>query len=163
MQILLAKAVAGEAGVPFISVSGSKFLEMFVGVGASCLRGIFSLVKKNALCVIFIDDIDAVGRQRRAGFKGRNNKREQTINQILVEMNGFDGKPSIITIAATNRIDVLDNSLLRPRQFDRKITVDLPDFRSRARILGVHAHGKLLEPNVDLEAIARRTPGFSGV
>merc|ERR1719232_537304 len=161
-KTLLAKAVAGEAGVPFISISGSEFVEMFVGVGASRVRDVFAQAKKNAPCIIFIDEIDAVGRQRGAGFAGGNDEREQTINQILVEMDGFDGNPGIITIAATNRVDVLDNALLRPGRFDRKITVDLPDFRGRTRILGVHARGKPLEPDVDLEAIARRTPGFSG-
>jgi len=158
----LAKAVAGEAGVPFISISGSEFVEMFVGVGASRVRDIFAQAKKNAPCIIFIDEIDAVGRQRGAGFAGGNDEREQTINQLLVEMDGFDGNPGIITIAATNRADVLDQALLRPGRFDRKITVDLPDFRGRTSILGVHARGKPLEPDVDLEAIARRTPGFSG-
>jgi len=161
-KTLLAKAVAGEAGVPFISISGSEFVEMFVGVGASRVRDVFGQAKKNAPCIIFIDEIDAVGRQRGAGFAGGNDEREQTINQILVEMDGFDGNPGIITIAATNRVDVLDQALLRPGRFDRKITVDLPDFKGRARILGVHARGKPLEPDVDLEAIARRTPGFSG-
>jgi cell division protease FtsH len=161
-KTLLAKAVAGEAGVPFISISASEFVEMFVGVGASRVRDIFSQAKKNAPCIIFIDEIDAVGRQRGAGFAGGNDEREQTINQILVEMDGFEGNPGIITIAATNRVDVLDQALLRPGRFDRKITVDLPDFKGRARILGVHARGKPLEPDVDLEAIARRTPGFSG-
>lgn len=161
-KTLLAKAVAGEAGVPFISISGSEFVEMFVGVGASRVRDIFGQAKKNSPCIIFIDEIDAVGRQRGAGFAGGNDEREQTINQILVEMDGFDGNPGIITIAATNRADVLDQALLRPGRFDRKITVDLPDFKGRERILGVHARGKPLEPDVDLEAIARRTPGFSG-
>mmetsp|Transcript_36724 Transcript_36724/g.88519 ORF Transcript_36724/g.88519 Transcript_36724/m.88519 type:complete len:678 (+) Transcript_36724:216-2249(+) len=161
-KTLLAKAVAGEAGVPFISISGSEFVEMFVGVGASRVRDIFGQAKKNAPCIIFIDEIDAVGRQRGAGFAGGNDEREQTINQILVEMDGFDGNPGIITIAATNRVDVLDQALLRPGRFDRKITVDLPDFKGRTRILGVHARGKPLEPDVDLEAIGRRTPGFSG-
>merc|ERR1712228_714666 len=161
-KTLLAKAVAGEAGVPFISISGSEFVEMFVGVGASRVRDIFGQAKKNAPCIIFIDEIDAVGRQRGAGFAGGNDEREQTINQILVEMDGFDGNPGIITIAATNRVDVLDQALLRPGRFDRKITVDLPDYKGRARILEVHARGKPLEPDVDLEAIARRTPGFSG-
>jgi len=161
-KTLLAKAVAGEAGVPFVSVSGSEFVEMFVGVGASRVRDLFSQAKKNAPCIIFIDEIDAVGRQRGAGFAGGNDEREQTLNQILVEMDGFDGNPGIITIAATNRVDVLDNALLRPGRFDRKINVALPDFKGRARILGVHARGKPLEPDVDLEAIARRTPGFSG-
>ena len=161
-KTLLAKAVAGEAGVPFISISGSEFVEMFVGVGASRVRDIFGQAKKNAPCIIFIDEIDAVGRQRGAGFAGGNDEREQTVNQILVEMDGFDGNPGIITIAATNRVDILDQALLRPGRFDRKVTVDLPDFQGRTRILGVHARGKPLEPDVDLEAIARRTPGFSG-
>jgi len=161
-KTLLAKAVAGEAGVPFISIAASEFVEMFVGVGASRVRDIFAQAKKNSPCIIFIDEIDAVGRQRGAGFAGGNDEREQTINQLLVEMDGFDGNPGIITIAATNRVDVLDQALLRPGRFDRKITVDLPDFKGRARILGVHSRGKPLEPDVDLEAIARRTPGFSG-
>jgi len=161
-KTLLAKAVAGEAGVPFISIAASEFVEMFVGVGASRVRDIFAQAKKNSPCIIFIDEIDAVGRQRGAGFAGGNDEREQTINQLLVEMDGFDGNPGIITIAATNRVDVLDQALLRPGRFDRKITVDLPDFKGRARILGVHARGKPLEPDVDLEAISRRTPGFSG-
>jgi len=161
-KTLLAKAVAGEAGVPFISISGSEFVEMFVGVGASRVRDIFGQAKKNAPCIIFIDEIDAVGRQRGAGYAGGNDEREQTVNQILVEMDGFDGNPGIITIAATNRVDILDQALLRPGRFDRKVTVDLPDFKGRERILGVHSRGKPLEPDVDLEAIARRTPGFSG-
>jgi len=161
-KTLLAKAVAGEAGVPFISTSASEFVEMFVGVGASRVRDIFKTAKKNAPCIIFIDEIDAVGRQRGAGFAGGNDEREQTVNQILVEMDGFDGNPGVITIAATNRVDVLDQALLRPGRFDRKVTVALPDFRGRTRILGVHARGKPLEPDVDLEAISRRTPGFSG-
>ena len=161
-KTLLAKAVAGEAGVPFISISGSEFVEMFVGVGASRVRDIFSQAKKNAPCIIFIDEIDAVGRQRGAGYAGGNDEREQTVNQILVEMDGFDGNPGVITIAATNRVDILDQALLRPGRFDRKITVDLPDFKGRTRILGVHSRGKPLEPDVDLEAISRRTPGFSG-
>jgi len=161
-KTLLAKAVAGEAGVPFISISGSEFVEMFVGVGASRVRDIFGQAKKNAPCIIFIDEIDAVGRQRGGGQGGGNDEREQTINQILVEMDGFDGNPGIITIAATNRIDILDAALLRPGRFDRKVTVDLPDFKGRQRILGVHARGKPLEPDVDLEAISRRTPGYSG-
>jgi len=135
---------------------------MFVGVGASRVRDIFGQAKKNAPCIIFIDEIDAVGRQRGGGQGGGNDEREQTINQILVEMDGFDGNPGIITIAATNRIDILDAALLRPGRFDRKVTVDLPDFKGRTRILGVHARGKPLEPDVDLEAISRRTPGYSG-
>merc|ERR1712087_819416 len=142
--------------------SASEFVEMFVGVGASRVRDIFGQAKKNAPCIIFIDEIDAVGRQRGAGFAGGNDEREQTTNQILVEMDGFDGNPGIITIAATNRVDILDQALLRPGRFDRKITVDLPDFKGRTRILGVHARGKPLEPDVDLEAISRRTPGYSG-
>merc|ERR1712028_165213 len=138
-KTLLAKAVAGEAGVPFISISGSEFVEMFVGVGASRVRDVFGQAKKNAPCIIFIDEIDAVGRQRGGGSGGGNDEREQTINQILVEMDGFDGNPGIITIAATNRIDILDAALLRPGRFDRKVTVDLPDFKGRTRILAVHA------------------------
>ena len=161
-KTLLAKAVAGEAGVPFISISGSEFVEMFVGVGASRVRDIFGQAKKNAPCIIFIDEIDAVGRQRGAGNGGGNDEREQTINQLLVEMDGFDGNPGIITIAATNRIDILDAALLRPGRFDRKVTVDLPDFKGRTSILGVHSRGKPLDPDVDLEAISRRTPGYSG-
>jgi cell division protease FtsH len=161
-KTLLAKAVAGEAGVPFISISGSEFVEMFVGVGASRVRDVFAQAKKNAPCIIFIDEIDAVGRQRGAGFAGGNDEREQTVNQILVEMDGFDGNPGIITIAATNRIDILDQALLRPGRFDRKVTVDLPDFKGRTAILGVHSRNKPLEPDVDLEAVSRRTPGFSG-
>lgn len=161
-KTLLAKAVAGEAGVPFISISGSEFVEMFVGVGASRVRDIFTQAKKNAPCIIFIDEIDAVGRQRGAGYAGGNDEREQTVNQILVEMDGFDGNPGVITIAATNRVDILDQALLRPGRFDRKVTVDLPDFKGRTRILGVHSRGKPFEPDVDLEAISRRTPGFSG-
>ncbi|KAL7576011.1 hypothetical protein ACA910_000798 [Epithemia clementina (nom. ined.)] len=161
-KTLLAKAVAGEAGVPFISISGSEFVEMFVGVGASRVRDIFGQAKKNAPCIIFIDEIDAVGRQRGAGYAGGNDEREQTVNQILVEMDGFDGNPGVITIAATNRVDILDQALLRPGRFDRKVTVDLPDFKGRTRILGVHSRGKPLEPDVDLEAVSRRTPGFSG-
>merc|ERR1712160_84880 len=161
-KTLLAKSVAGEAGVPFISVSGSEFVEMFVGVGASRVRDVFGQAKKNTPCIIFIDEIDAVGRQRGGGQGGGNDEREQTLNQILVEMDGFDGNPGIITIAATNRIDILDSALLRPGRFDRKITVALPDFKGRAKILAVHSRGKPLEPDVDLEAIARRTPGYSG-
>merc|ERR1711871_376926 len=161
-KTLLARAVAGEAGVPFFSVSGSEFAEMFVGVGASRVRDLFAQAKKNAPCIIFIDEIDAVGRQRGAGFAGGNDEREQTLNQILTEMDGFEGNPGIITIAATNRADILDNALTRPGRFDRKVTVDLPDFQGRTAILKVHARGKPLAPGVDLEGIARRTPGFSG-
>lgn len=161
-KTLLAKAVAGEAGVPFLSVAGSEFVEMFVGVGASRVRDIYTQAKKNAPCIIFIDEVDAVARQRSSGGMGGNDEREQTINQILVEMDGFEGNPGIITMAATNRLDVIDKAMLRPGRFDRKITVDLPDFFGRKRILSVHARGKPLDPDVDLEAIARRTPGYSG-
>ncbi len=161
-KTLLAKAVAGEAGVPFFAVSGSEFVEMFVGVGASRVRDLFGQAKKNAPCIIFIDEIDAVGRQRNSGVGGGNDEREQTLNQILTEMDGFDGNPGIITIAATNRADILDNALTRPGRFDRKVTVDLPDFKGRTAILKVHARGKPIERGVDLEGIARRTPGFSG-
>jgi len=161
-KTLLAKAVAGEAGVPFVSISGSEFVELYVGVGASRVRELFFQAKKNAPCIVFLDEIDAVARQRGAGYAGGNDEREQTINQILVEMDGFDGNPGIITLAATNRVDILDEALLRPGRFDRKVAVDLPDVQGRIRILKVHARGKPLEPGVDLEAIGRRTPGFSG-
>jgi len=161
-KTLLARAVAGEAGVPFFSVSGSEFVEMFVGVGASRVRDLFAQAKKNAPCIIFIDEIDAVGRQRGGGQGGGNDEREQTLNQILTEMDGFEGNPGIIVIAATNRADVLDSALLRPGRFDRRIMVDNPDFAGRVAILGVHSRGKPLEDDVDLESIARRTPGFSG-
>jgi len=161
-KTLLARAVAGEAGVPFFSVSGSEFVEMFVGVGASRVRDLFAQAKKNAPCIIFIDEIDAVGRQRGGGQGGGNDEREQTLNQILTEMDGFEGNPGIIVIAATNRADVLDSALLRPGRFDRRIMVDNPDFNGRVAILGVHSRGKPLEDDVDLESIARRTPGFSG-
>eukprot|EP00181_Compsopogon_caeruleus_P001079 CAMPEP_0184686358 /NCGR_PEP_ID=MMETSP0312-20130426/22121_1 /TAXON_ID=31354 /ORGANISM="Compsopogon coeruleus, Strain SAG 36.94" /LENGTH=762 /DNA_ID=CAMNT_0027141349 /DNA_START=150 /DNA_END=2438 /DNA_ORIENTATION=+ len=161
-KTLIARAVAGEAGVPFFSISGSEFVEMFVGVGASRVRDLFEQAKKNAPCIIFIDEIDAVGRQRGAGIAGGNDEREQTLNQLLVEMDGFEGNPGIIVIAATNRSDVLDNALLRPGRFDRRVIVDLPDFAGRAAILRVHAKGKPFEPSVDLDMIARRTPGFSG-
>jgi len=161
-KTLLARAVAGEAGVPFFSISGSEFVEMFVGVGASRVRDLFSQAKKNAPCIIFIDEIDAVGRQRGTGIAGGNDEREQTLNQILTEMDGFEGNPGIITIAATNRADVLDPALLRPGRFDRRIIVDLPDFNGRVAILGVHSRGKPLGDDVDAEQVARRTPGFSG-
>jgi len=161
-KTLLARAVAGEAGVPFFSIAGSEFVEMFVGVGASRVRDLFAQAKKTAPCIIFIDEIDAVGRQRGAGIAGGNDEREQTLNQILTEMDGFEGNPGIIVIAATNRADVLDSALLRPGRFDRRIVVDLPDFKGRVAILGVHSKGKPLEDDVDLESIARRTPGFSG-
>ena len=161
-KTLLAKAVAGEANVPFVSISGSEFVELYVGVGASRVRELFFQAKKNAPCIVFLDEIDAVGRQRGAGYAGGNDEREQTINQILVEMDGFEGNPAVITLAATNRIDILDEALMRPGRFDRKVAVDLPDVIGRSRILGVHARGKPLEPDVDLSAISRRTPGFSG-
>ncbi|KAI0563633.1 cell division protein FtsH [Gracilaria domingensis] len=161
-KTLLARAVAGEAGVPFFSISGSEFVEMFVGVGASRVRDLFANAKKNAPCIIFIDEIDAVGRQRGAGIAGGNDEREQTLNQMLTEMDGFEGNSGVIVIAATNRADVLDNALLRPGRFDRRVVVDLPDFNGRCAILKVHARGKPLAKDVDIEQIARRTPGFSG-
>jgi cell division protease FtsH len=161
-KTLLAKAIAGEAGVPFFSVSGSEFVEMFVGVGASRVRDLFKKAKESAPCIIFIDEIDAVGRQRGAGIGGGNDEREQTLNQILTEMDGFEGNTGIIIIAATNRPDVLDTALLRPGRFDRQISVDPPDIKGRLQVLNVHAKGKKISPEVSLEAIARRTPGFSG-
>jgi len=161
-KTLLAKAIAGEAGVPFFSISGSEFVEMFVGVGASRVRDLFKKAKDNAPCIIFIDEIDAVGRQRGAGIGGGNDEREQTLNQLLTEMDGFEGNTGIIIIAATNRPDVLDSALLRPGRFDRQITVDSPDIKGRLEILNVHARDKKLAPEVSLEAIARRTPGFTG-
>jgi cell division protease FtsH len=161
-KTLLAKAIAGEAGVPFFSISGSEFVEMFVGVGASRVRDLFKKAKENAPCIIFIDEIDAVGRQRGAGIGGGNDEREQTLNQLLTEMDGFEGNTGIIIIAATNRPDVLDSALLRPGRFDRQVTVDVPDIKGRLEILGVHARNKKLAPEISLEAIARRTPGFSG-
>ncbi len=161
-KTLLAKAIAGEAGVPFFSISGSEFVEMFVGVGASRVRDLFKKAKENAPCIIFIDEIDAVGRQRGAGIGGGNDEREQTLNQLLTEMDGFEGNTGIIIIAATNRPDVLDSALLRPGRFDRQITVDTPDIKGRLEILNVHARNKKLSTEVSLEAIARRTPGFSG-
>ncbi|PXF42518.1 ATP-dependent zinc metalloprotease FtsH 3 [Gracilariopsis chorda] len=161
-KTLLARAVAGEAGVPFFSISGSEFVEMFVGVGASRVRDLFANAKKNAPCIIFIDEIDAVGRQRGAGIAGGNDEREQTLNQMLTEMDGFEGNSGVIVIAATNRADVLDNALLRPGRFDRRVVVDLPDFNGRVSILNVHARGKPLAKDVDMEQVARRTPGFSG-
>ncbi len=161
-KTLLAKAVAGEANVPFVSISGSEFVEMYVGVGASRVRELFFQAKKHSPCIVFLDEIDSVGRQRGAGYAGGNDEREQTINQILVEMDGFEGNPAVITLAATNRIDILDEALMRPGRFDRKVAVDLPDVQGRARILAVHARGKPIEPDVDLDAISRRTPGFSG-
>ncbi len=161
-KTLLAKAVAGEAGVPFFSISGSEFVEMFVGVGASRVRDLFEQAKSSAPCIVFIDEIDAVGRQRGAGLGGGNDEREQTLNQLLTEMDGFEGNTGIIIIAATNRPDVLDAALLRPGRFDRQVVVDRPDFSGRAEILNVHARGKTLAKDVDLERIARRTPGFTG-
>ena len=161
-KTLLAKAIAGEAGVPFFSISGSEFVEMFVGVGASRVRDLFKKAKDNAPCIIFIDEIDAVGRQRGAGIGGGNDEREQTLNQLLTEMDGFEGNTGIIIIAATNRPDVLDSALLRPGRFDRQVTVDAPDIKGRLEILEVHARNKKLDKSVSLEAIARRTPGFSG-
>jgi cell division protease FtsH len=161
-KTLLAKAIAGEAGVPFFSISGSEFVEMFVGVGASRVRDLFKKAKENAPCLIFIDEIDAVGRQRGAGIGGGNDEREQTLNQLLTEMDGFEGNTGIIIIAATNRPDVLDSALMRPGRFDRQVMVDAPDFKGRQEILNVHARNKKLSPSVSLEAIARRTPGFSG-
>ncbi|MGF1542884.1 MAG: ATP-dependent zinc metalloprotease FtsH [Pleurocapsa sp.] len=161
-KTLLAKAIAGEAGVPFFSISGSEFVEMFVGVGASRVRNLFKQAKENAPCLVFIDEIDAVGRQRGAGIGGGNDEREQTLNQLLTEMDGFEGNTGIIIIAATNRPDVLDSALLRPGRFDRQVIVDYPDFKGRQGILEVHARNKKIDPEVSLEAIARRTPGFSG-
>jgi len=161
-KTLLAKAIAGEAGVPFFSISGSEFVEMFVGVGASRVRDLFKKAKENAPCIIFIDEIDAVGRQRGAGIGGGNDEREQTLNQLLTEMDGFEGNTGIIVIAATNRPDVLDSALLRPGRFDRQITVDVPDIKGRLEVLKVHARNKKLAEDISLEAISRRTPGFSG-
>ncbi|MFC4410234.1 ATP-dependent zinc metalloprotease FtsH [Chungangia koreensis] len=161
-KTLLARAVAGEAGVPFFSISGSDFVEMFVGVGASRVRDLFENAKKNAPCIIFIDEIDAVGRQRGAGLGGGHDEREQTLNQLLVEMDGFGANEGIIIIAATNRPDILDPALLRPGRFDRQITVGRPDVKGREAVLQVHARNKPLDETVDLKAIAQRTPGFSG-
>ena len=161
-KTLLAKAVAGEAGVPFFSISGSDFVEMFVGVGASRVRDLFEQAKKNAPCIIFIDEIDAVGRQRGAGLGGGHDEREQTLNQLLVEMDGFGANEGIIMIAATNRPDILDPALLRPGRFDRQIVVDRPDIKGRQEILKVHIKGKPVVSDIDLEVVARRTPGFTG-
>ncbi len=161
-KTLMAKAVAGEAGVPFFSISGSDFVEMFVGVGASRVRDLFEQAKKHQPCIVFIDEIDAVGRQRGAGLGGGHDEREQTLNQLLVEMDGFDGNTNIIILAATNRPDILDNALLRPGRFDRQIMVSLPDVKGREQILGVHAKGKPLDKDVDLKVLAKRTPGFTG-
>ncbi|MBD2654186.1 MULTISPECIES: ATP-dependent zinc metalloprotease FtsH1 [Synechocystis] len=161
-KTLLAKAIAGEAGVPFFSISGSEFVEMFVGVGASRVRDLFKKAKENAPCLVFIDEIDAVGRQRGVGYGGGNDEREQTLNQLLTEMDGFEGNSGIIVIAATNRPDVLDLALLRPGRFDRQVTVDYPDVQGRELILAIHAQNKKLHEEVQLAAIARRTPGFTG-
>ena len=161
-KTLMARAVAGEAGVPFFSISGSEFVEMFVGVGASRVRDLFMKAKKNAPCIIFIDEIDAVGRQRGTGMGGGHDEREQTLNQILVEMDGFEQGTNVIVMAATNRADVLDPALLRPGRFDRRVTLDLPDLKSRKAILNVHSEGKPLEKSVDMAEIAGKTPGFSG-
>ncbi len=161
-KTLLARAIAGEAGVPFLSISGSDFVEMFVGVGASRVRDLFDQAKKSAPCIVFIDEIDAVGRQRGAGLGGGHDEREQTLNQLLVEMDGFDQNTGVILIAATNRADVLDPALLRPGRFDRQIVVGRADFKGREKILEVHARNKPLGKEVSLEILAKRTPGFSG-
>ncbi|MFZ2034972.1 MAG: ATP-dependent zinc metalloprotease FtsH, partial [Candidatus Dormiibacterota bacterium] len=161
-KTLLSKAVAGEAGVPFFSISGSEFVEMFVGVGASRVRDLFDQAKKNSPCIVFVDEIDAVGRQRGAGLGGGHDEREQTLNQLLVEMDGFETNQHVIVIAATNRPDVLDPALLRPGRFDRHVMLDRPDIRGRRAILEVHARNKPLDPGVDLEVLAKQTPGFSG-
>ena len=161
-KTLLSRAVAGEAGVPFFSISGSEFVEMFVGVGASRVRDLFDQAKKSAPCIIFVDEIDAVGRQRGAGLGGSHDEREQTLNQILVEMDGFDSSTNVIVIAATNRPDVLDPALLRPGRFDRQVILDRPDIQGRVAILDVHSRGKPLEEDVSVESLARQTPGFSG-
>ena len=161
-KTLLARAIAGEAGVPFFTISGSDFVEMFVGVGASRVRDMFEQAKKNAPCIVFIDEIDAVGRSRGVGYGGGNDEREQTLNQLLVEMDGFEANEGVIIVAATNRPDVLDPALLRPGRFDRQVQVPNPDIKGRERILGVHARKVPLGPNVDLRIIARGTPGFSG-
>lgn len=161
-KTLMARAIAGEANVPFFHISGSEFVEMFVGVGASRVRDLFRKAKKQAPCIIFIDELDAVGRQRGAGLGGSHDEREQTLNQILVEMDGFDNQTNIIVVAATNRPDILDPALLRPGRFDRQVTIDLPDIKERLEILKIHAVGKPFDENVNLTAVAQRTPGFSG-
>jgi cell division protease FtsH len=161
-KTLLAKAVSGEAGVPFFSISGSEFVEMFVGVGASRVRDLFDQAKRHSPCIVFVDEIDAVGRQRGAGLGGSHDEREQTLNQMLVEMDGFDTDTNVIIIAATNRPDILDPALLRPGRFDRRVTLDRPDMKGREAILKVHVKGKPLEPSVDLASLARGTPGFVG-
>ena len=161
-KTLLAKAIAGEAGVPFFSLSGSEFVELFVGVGASRVRDLFDQAKKAAPCIVFIDEIDAVGRMRGAGLGGGNDEREQTLNQMLVEMDGFNTDTNVIIVAATNRVDILDPALLRPGRFDRRVSVDAPDVNGREAILKVHTRGKPLRTDVDLNVIARQTPGFTG-
>ena len=161
-KTLMARAVAGEAGVPFFSISGSEFVEMFVGVGASRVRDLFDQAKRNSPCIVFVDEIDAVGRQRGAGLGGSHDEREQTLNQILVEMDGFDTNTNVIVVAATNRPDVLDPALLRPGRFDRQVILDRPDIRGRTEILRVHTKGKPLDKGVDVEGVARQSPGFSG-
>ncbi|KAG5231847.1 ATP-dependent zinc metalloprotease FTSH [Salix suchowensis] len=161
-KTLLAKAIAGEAGVPFFSISGSEFVEMFVGVGASRVRDLFKKAKENSPCIVFVDEIDAVGRQRGTGIGGGNDEREQTLNQLLTEMDGFEGNTGIIVIAATNRADILDSALLRPGRFDRQVTVDVPDIRGRTEILKVHAGNKKFDADVSLDVVSMRTPGFSG-
>ena len=161
-KTLMARAVAGEAGVPFFSISGSEFVEMFVGVGASRVRDLFDQAKKNSPCIVFIDEIDAVGRQRGAGLGGGHDEREQTLNQILVEMDGFDTGANVIVLASTNRPDILDPALLRPGRFDRRVTLDNPDVKGRQQILSVHAKGKPIDEDIDLEAVAKQTSGFSG-
>jgi len=161
-KTLMARAVAGEAGVPFFSISGSEFVEMFVGVGASRVRDLFEQAKKHSPCIVFMDEIDAVGRQRGAGLGGSHDEREQTLNQILVEMDGFDTDTNVIVVAATNRPNILDPALLRPGRFDRRVVIDRPDLRGRRAILDIHTHGKPLAADVDLDVIAKQTPGFSG-
>ncbi|MBC7234305.1 MAG: ATP-dependent metallopeptidase FtsH/Yme1/Tma family protein [Chloroflexi bacterium] len=161
-KTLMARAVAGEAGVPFFSISGSEFVEMFVGVGASRVRDLFDQAKRNSPCIVFVDEIDAVGRQRGAGLGGSHDEREQTLNQILVEMDGFDTDTKVIVLAATNRPDILDPALLRPGRFDRRVIIDRPDRRGREAILGVHVRGKPLGPDVDIPTLAKQTPGFTG-
>jgi cell division protease FtsH len=161
-KTLLARAIAGEASVPFFHISGSEFVEMFVGVGASRVRDLFKKAKKSAPCILFVDELDAVGRQRGAGLGGSHDEREQTLNQILVEMDGFEPNAGVVVVAATNRPDVLDSALLRPGRFDRRVMIDLPDIRDRQEILQIHARGKPLAPDVELKRVAERTPGFSG-
>ena len=161
-KTLLAKAVAGESNVPFFSISGSDFVELYVGVGASRVRDLFDTAKKNAPCIVFIDEIDAVGRQRGAGLGGGNDEREQTLNQLLVEMDGFESNEGIIVLAATNRADVLDPALLRPGRFDRQIYVNPPDVKGREGIIKIHAKNKPIEKDVDFKSLARLTSGFTG-